>query len=468
METSDLTQANHGSGCCFQQLAVSESDALASQMAQCSAMLAAPLPAPTPTEPAPFLLIVDSDRVLAQQVAAEAAIWGLCAQTVFSLAEARAAIAQRQPDIVLLDLEFPATCETGLDLLSELVQQMPSLPILVFTAHESFVERLTVVRLGGRGFLPKPMAPAEVLEIVSHLLHQGSFEAKVLVVDDDQPLLDRLRSLLEPWGLKLTLLNTSEQFWDVLEQTLPDLLILDVEMPTISGIELCTVVRNDPRWSELPILLLSAHTDAETIRRVFGAGADDYITKPIAESELVARTLNRIERSQMLRRMADCDGLTGLSNRRKSTHDITRLLRLSERQQQPLCFMVLDIDHFKQVNDRHGHEVGDRVLTQIAEHLRKTCRTEDVVARWGGEEFVICMYGTTRSQGLDRLNNILESLRHYKFCGIGGEPFHVSFSAGVAEYPQDGHDLQSLYRAADAAMYQAKLAGRDRVLPART
>jgi DNA-binding response OmpR family regulator len=118
----------------------------------------------------------------------------------------------------------------------------------------------------------------------------------LLIVDDDPQMLDFLRTLLIPWGFNLTLLDNPQQFWQTLKQTTPDLLILDIEMPDINGLKLCQVVRNDPDWSELPILFLSVHKDRETIEQVFIVGGDDYVNKPIIGSELIARILNRLER----------------------------------------------------------------------------------------------------------------------------------------------------------------------------
>jgi DNA-binding response OmpR family regulator len=120
-------------------------------------------------------------------------------------------------------------------------------------------------------------------------------------VDDDPQLLQILRTLLEPWGFKLTLLDNPQQFWTILEVSNPDLLILDMEMPELSGIELCEVVRNDSRWSDLPVLFLSVDSDAETVNRVFAAGADDYVSKPILAPELIARVLNRLEHTRTSR-----------------------------------------------------------------------------------------------------------------------------------------------------------------------
>ncbi|MDY7012069.1 MAG: response regulator, partial [Cyanobacteriota bacterium] len=141
--------------------------------------------------------------------------------------------------------------------------------------------------------------PLEALDAIARVLqHAHPPVAKILAVDDDPHLLDLLRSLLEPWGFQTILLEDPRQFWETLERSQPNLLLLDLKMPHLSGIELCRVVRNDPRWQDLPILMLSAHRNSEIVQQVFVAGADDYIQKPIVEPELVARILNRLERSR--------------------------------------------------------------------------------------------------------------------------------------------------------------------------
>jgi DNA-binding response OmpR family regulator len=252
----------------------------------------------------PRLLVVDDDAALALALVSEALAWGMQAEIATDLSQARVAIARDRPDVILLDLCFPDSTENGFDLLAELKTEQLPVPVVVFTAQESFAQRVKVARLGGRGFLQKPVTSDGVMEAIAQVLQQSSpTEAKLLFVDDDPQLLDFVRTLLEPWGFNLTLLDDPQQFWHTLEQTAPDLLILDVEMPELSGLELCQVVRNDPYWSELPVLFLSARTDAQTVQQVFTVGADDYVSKPIVGPELVARILNRLERSQILRKL---------------------------------------------------------------------------------------------------------------------------------------------------------------------
>jgi diguanylate cyclase (GGDEF)-like protein len=439
--------------------------ALRQEVGQAPAILQPQAPESTNVEQQARLLIVDGDAVLAEQLIAEATIRGMLAEVATDLFQARQAIAKALPDVVLLDLCFKESAENGFRLLAELTTKEPPVSVLVFTSTESFADRVKVARLGGRGFFQKPVSIEQVMDAIASVVQQSSQpSAKLMIVDDDPQVLDFLRSLLEPWGFKLTLLDEPQQFWSTLEQSNPDLLILDVEMPELSGIDLCQVVRNDSRWNDLPVLFLSAHTDRETVQRVFTSGADDYINKPIVGPELIARVLNRLERTQILHKLAEIDELTGLTNRRKSVQQFSQLLHLAERQTQPLCFAILDLDHFKQINDQYGHDAGDQVLRKLGELLKQSFRSEDVVARWGGEEFVVGLYGTTRSCGAKRLTEVLEIFSQQEFADAKNRKFGVSFSGGVAEFPKDGANLQALYRAADALLYQAKESGRNQVL----
>jgi DNA-binding response OmpR family regulator len=251
------------------------------------------------------LLIIDDDEELALAVRSEAVAWGMQADIVNTVSQANEVIRQFQPDVILLDLGFPGSKEGGLDLLEELASTRSPIPVLVLTGADQLADRVEVARLGGRAFLQKPILPTQVLEQIVHVLHQsGPPDAKVLIVDDDPQLLAYLKVLLEPWGLQIILLENPQQFWSVLEQTAPNLLILDIEMPDFNGIDLCQVIRNEPRWSDLPVLFLSIHRDEETIYQAFTSGADDFVHKPIVGAELVARILNRLERTQSRRKMS--------------------------------------------------------------------------------------------------------------------------------------------------------------------
>jgi diguanylate cyclase (GGDEF)-like protein len=357
--------------------------------------------------------------------------------------------------------------DSGLALLAELTSGPAPIPVLVLTVRDGLSDRVVAARLGANGFLSKSLSSSQVLDAAAELLSRLTADRPhLLALDDDPQILAILRATLDDKKLRLTTIGDPLRLWEALEANPPDLLVLDVDMPHLSGIELCRVVHSDPRWVGLPILFLTAHDDPETIQALFEAGADDYVRKPIVGAELTTRIANRLERTRLLRQIAETDPLTGLSNRRKATQSLVHLTRLASRHGEPLSIGMLDVDHFKQVNDRHGHAMGDAVLRRLGELLVRSFRGDDVVSRWGGEEFLVGMYGMTRADGVRRIMDILDRVQAETFVNDQGERFGVSFSAGVSELILDGLDLQDLCRAADQQLYRAKNAGRARVCSA--
>jgi diguanylate cyclase (GGDEF)-like protein len=272
-------------------------------------------------------------------------------------------------------------------------------------------------------------------------------DATVLIVDDDPIVLNVLHTLLNPWGLNVVTLDQPRNFLNVLTTAQPDLLVLDVEMPDVTGIELCQIVRDHPQWSHLPILFLTAHTDADTLHQVFSAGADDFVSKPIVGPELVTRILNRLERSRLLQNLSDIDPLTGVPNRRKSTQRLKQLLENPDRH--PMCLAILTLHNLKTINRDYGHAAGDQVLSEVGELLRQLFPKPAVVGHWGGTEFVIGMTRTTKPIALQRLNQLLEKQQQQSSLKSGRMPFQIMGRIRVAQAPDEGTDLRSLYQAAE-------------------
>ncbi len=253
----------------------------------------------TALTPFSTVLIIDDDSLLTEKLCVDGAMWGVQVEVANSPAIARQKLANQLPDVILLDLTFPDSDEDGLALLESFSHQIPHIPVLVLTGRDSLENRVSVSRLGGHGFLHKPVFSSQIFEkIIQHLPSAAAVEGNVMVVDDNPSMLTLVANLLRPWGLSVRPLQDPTQFWDVLTQFQPEVLILDIAMPTFSGIDLCRVVRQDRRWGDLPILVMTAYTDSESLRDVFAAGGDDFIGKPIIGPELVTRVLSRIERVQ--------------------------------------------------------------------------------------------------------------------------------------------------------------------------
>ena len=426
-------------------------------------------PGSGPSKPAtfrewPVLLVLLEDRELATAVAEGAQSLGLRGEVVADTGDALEWLESRRPALSVVDLDSEAKGADDTNVLETLMTRHPESPVLVLSESVEMVDRVRLSRSGNCSFLGKPVVASEIIDGVGDLLVRGPEEAEtVLAVDEDPEMLAALRHHLGD-RFNLVTVEDPRDLFDVLEETAPTVVMLNVDMAGVSGIELCRVIRADQRWRSLPILFLTSDRDPETIRTFFEAGADDYVNKPIVGPELLTRLSNRVERAQLFRRLADTDNLTGASMRGQSVRVLGRYIRLGRRHARPVSLAILDVDHFKTVNDRYGHTVGDRVLGRIGRLLLGRFRAEDLVSRWGGEEFLVGMYGTGREDGAARLRAILGEIRETVFRDDEGNAFSVTVSGGVAEYPGDESTLDGLIRVADDALYRAKEDGRDRVI----
>lgn len=244
----------------------------------------------------PLVLVLDHDLKLVEQIQHEAPAWKLRVEMATNLTIARQMLAQGLPDIILLDLNFPQV-DDALSWLRDLTQQANWMPMLAFTGAGSLEDRLNVAQFRGCIFLQKPLPVNEVLNALTDLLgrRQVSYRNRVLIVDDDEAVVSQLTHALRPWDVEVKGLSNPQQFWNVLTDTNPNLLVLDLEMPGINGIELCQVVRSDPKWRHLPIVFLSAHTEATRIDHAFAVGADDYISKSMTGEALATQIIRRLK-----------------------------------------------------------------------------------------------------------------------------------------------------------------------------
>jgi diguanylate cyclase (GGDEF)-like protein len=412
-----------------------------------------------------YILLADGDQEFGSLILHDAISWKFGIKLAKSAEELFALVEGVCPTVILINLE--------------LLKKRPDwqkfknwrnnfkIPLFVISNNLELEYRVQALELQVDIFLQKPVTSSQIFAAVVRAMNfHKHHPVKVMVLDDDQQVTQLLMMLLEGSHFHVEILNDPTRFWQVLNKIQPDLLVLDIEMPTLDGLQLCRMIRQDFQWSWLPILFLTGHDDIHTLQKAFAAGADDFISKPIDPNGFVNRVLNRWKRSQLYRDQMDTDLLTGISNRTGGSRSFSQLLQLAAQSHRPLCLVVLDLDHFKQVNDRYGHEEGDRVLREFGEFLKQNCRAEDVLARWGGEEFIVAMLGLTREAGVKRMNEIRHEWRSKAFTSANGEAFQVTFSGGVAQYPADGTDFQVLYRTADAALYKAKGAGRNLILPA--
>jgi diguanylate cyclase (GGDEF)-like protein len=293
---------------------------------------------------------------------------------------------------------------------------------------------------------------------------------RILIVDDDECRRKLFGTVLRHEGYEIDLLPDGTELVARVRQRPPDLVLLDIMLPEVSGFELCGDLRmlEDTRLTPI-ILITSAFKDEESAVRGLLSGADDYVVTPSRLDELRARVRvqlrNRRDREMLqwaraqresLKTAALSDALTGLANRRAADEELDHALEAGER----LLAVVIDVDHFKQINDTHGHVVGDHVLAQVARAIKSCTRSGDIAARYGGEEFLVLVRGAA----LDAASRIGDRYRHaVRKIEVASGP--VTVSVGIAGTGGGAPaDRIALLRAADEAMYQAKVTGRDRVV----
>ncbi|HEY3133496.1 MAG TPA: response regulator [Gemmatimonadaceae bacterium] len=330
----------------------------------------------------------------------------------------------------------------------------------------SISEQLLALRdnLLGPPSAPRPATPAEKSRLATpgaaDALEDAQLQGRRVLVVDDEPMVSRgLTSLLSRRGLAVTALNDPLRFWNVLEETKPNLILLDLEMPRISGTELCRVVRNDRRWSELPVIFLTGHTDQASIQRVFAAGADDYVGKPFVPAELMMRIESRLTGVKARKALVETDPLTGLATAFKTTELIDRFLRLARRKSDPYSIAVLQIDAFATLTSNFGRAMTDSVLRGIGGLLPKSFRAEDVPGWWGGPDFTIGMYGSTKEHAAIKLAQICAKVAELNFLAEDGRRVHVATSGGVAQYQFDGETVEALREEALKALEKARETG---------
>ena len=304
---------------------------------------------------------------------------------------------------------------------------------------------------------------------------------RILVVDDHEDNIEVLRVRLESWGYGTDACYNGHDALAYVEKTPPDLILLDVMMPEISGIEVARRIKGNKALPFIPIIMQTALDSTEDKVEGLEAGADDYITKPIDFAELKARlrSMLRIKRLQealeerekellevneRLRFMSQTDALTGLDNRRHLNERIDEMFQHAQRLSEPFSLVMCDLDKFKSVNDTYGHQAGDEVLKQLAKMLKDEAREIDRVGRYGGEEFMLLLPGTVLDAAVTFAERVRKRIETHTFTFDGGT-LQRTASFGVSGWPHPSIDASdALVRTADDALYVAKETGRNRVI----
>lgn len=372
--------------------------------------------------------------------------------------------AESNPDgIAVIHTDFLSIRGAGSDELAAIRREVKHEFHHVFISDRSdYHARLAALRAGGEAFFLMPIEITRLLDSLETLGGHTEVEPyHVLIVDDDPEQVSYYALVLQQAGMITSVASDPKTILDLMAESKPELILMDMYMPGCTGSELLSIIRQQEAFVGVPVVFLSVEGDSERQLQAIRKGADGFITKPADPDYLVATVTNRLSRTRSLRYFMERDSLTGLLNHSNLREQLLRESMRAGRTSTELCFAMIDLDHFKHVNDTHGHLTGDKVLKCLSRILQERLRRTDIIGRYGGEEFGIILLNTDEAAAARILNEIRENFGLVRHQGETGS-FFVTFSCGIAGFPAHG-DVDSLTVAADTALYRAKESGRNRV-----
>ncbi|MBN2051497.1 MAG: diguanylate cyclase [Spirochaetales bacterium] len=334
----------------------------------------------------------------------------------------------------------------------------------IFIAEDDgFDIRLQCVRSGGDDFFLLPLDVSRLIDRINSITAKENTEPyHILIVDDDPEQVSYFALILQQAGMITSVASDPKRVIHILIEAKPELILMDMYMKECNGSELAAIIRQQEAFVGIPIVYLSFETDKEKQMAAIRRGGDDFLTKPIKSEHLISAVSTRAERTRNLRFFMERDSLTGLLNHTNLKEQLNREIMRAERTGSELCFAMIDLDHFKMVNDSYGHITGDRVLKSLSRMLLERLRRTDIIGRYGGEEFGVILLNTDEGNAfivMDQIRKNFAQIHHQS----GNQSFHVTLSCGIASFPAS-KDSSQLTTLADRGLYQAKEQGRNRVI----
>lgn len=410
------------------------------------------------------ILIVEDNKTLAKLIAKKIdASLGLEVDVAYSMAEAKLFIARYEYFLTLLDINLP-DAPNG-EIVDYITKKKIHAIVLSGNIDKEFRKKILqknvidYVNKSGVGDINY------IIQAIQRL--QNNKKHKVLVVDDSRVFRQQMQTMLENLFFKVITVAHGEEAVGMLKAQ-PDisLVLTDYHMPVMNGLELVEEIRKTYTKNELSILALSSNEDDEITALFLKNGANDYVKKPFSKEEFSCRVNNAIEaleNIQMITNYANRDYLTGLYNRRYFFEAINEYIDQIKENGQKFAIGMIDIDHFKEINDNYGHDVGDKVITALADVLRSSTNPRDTVARFGGEEFCVVLKNINQYSAREIFNRLKDEVEKFSYHLKGEQYINFSISVGAVLFNEE-ESLEENINEADMLLYKAKHNGRNQVV----
>lgn len=413
----------------------------------------------------PSLWLLDDDEGLLQGLYEQMISFGFDVRTFGQFNDFKLALELDQPDFVIADVNLGNNLEFY-QAVERYSVNLRTASLIMLSSFDDFSARIEAVRAGAITFLQKPVDSTRLANLIrEHHLGSDFKPERILLIDDDAELAALYQTYLETAGMQVVNLTDPTKVITAIQEHQPELVLIDLYMPDYNGMELASLIRQFDAFASMPIVFLSSEEDTLRQSAALERGADDFLTKPISATALVAALRQRVKRARQLQALISKDSLTGLLKHSSIKDALSNELSRAYRSRESLCTSMLDIDHFKRVNDQYGHAVGDIVIASLATLLTQRLRQSDHIGRYGGEEFMLVMPGCRKDAAQQILDDIRKRFEAIQFVA-GSEVFNCTLSAGyVVVIPTDEKSLatEGIIELADAALYVSKNNGRNQV-----
>lgn len=413
-----------------------------------------------------LVYLMTNDFHFASHVSQQIIHFGYFVQHVRDIKSLQNVIADHNSVAILVDIPFDNVHSIEKDIFIEISELQHAPPALIFISdHDDQTVRLKSIRAGGAAFFTKPINIVSLIDKLDSLNRTTESQQlpRVLIIEDQHAVASYYQMVLKMSRMDAQVVTNSGNILDQVREFQPDLILMNVFMSEINAADLARVIRQIDDFVSIPIIFLSSEDDFGKRIEALDLGGDDFLVKPIKASHLMAVVRSRLERSKTLRSYMVRDSLTNLLNHTAFRNVLAQEVNRCRRQATTLALAMLDIDHFKMVNDKYGHAAGDSALKGLSRLLQQRLRKSDIIGRYGGDEFVALLIDCEAEQALKIMDEIRIHFSEIEFYTNEVNSFSLTFSCGISTFPKY-QSAESLSDSADQALYIAKAGERNRVV----